>query len=271
MKFFMLTFAFFASIVGAEQMVRVLLNNGNEMRRSTCSAADYELIDQVVLASSSQRNRALPADLFTSRCTRNCAGYAKTTCRAIGCVGFRRDLQEDGLTAEENGQRELLTCDDQISRINNGFNDLVSSNAVSTSCKNLLNAPRNIACYDDTMLGEIVGFTAWNSNTNKRLRTNISNGYFMCTSYAVNIEAVVNSCVQEVSFVMTGPNGYYDDQLELVAPYSIFGDNHEGTMFGNQLSAGDYTLTATPDGHAWLAKSISFTVKECSSSGRYGH
>jgi hypothetical protein len=145
---FILTLLF--TFVSADRVIRILFNNGNVLpSNQTCNTADNVKLDQIINSAAAGRNLRTGAEnahrqLWPAYCQRQCAGFLKGTCLASGCKGYPgvRDLQLN------------LSCDDQIQDISTKLNKLVSNKEVSFNCRALLNAPRNVSCYDDVIHGE---------------------------------------------------------------------------------------------------------------------
>jgi hypothetical protein len=102
-------------------------------------------------------------------CKDNCAGKVAGTCRATGCIGYRRNLmKEDGQESDQdarNTQAVVVSCDTQKINVNAALDKLISTNAVTPSCKTFLSlSKRKAECYDDIIYGEITSFTFWNTN-----------------------------------------------------------------------------------------------------------
>jgi hypothetical protein len=272
---FIFTSLFSPNPVIADHMIRFVFNNGNDLPSGQiCNDADNDKIDHVFnlgrrnlrgtveTSSISKTTRARQLVFYPSYCRKNCAGFKRGFCKATNCKGLRRHLQNE---KEPIVDRELLTCDEEINTIHKNLDSLVATNALSPGCNAVLNASRNVTCYDDIIYGEVDNFIFWKSTSHgdSILQMNAQNGYSVCQNISFNIEAVVNSCVDNVKFHLTGSHGFNNyTQNESVIPYTLFGD-YNNNIFGRTLPVGSYILAVTPDGVSTKRKTLSFTVESC--------
>lgn len=267
---------FLNGFVNADRMVRFILNNGLPPIpfKNECSAADDELINPLFNISAYARRRLRSVSssdrklvTYPPKCKDNCAGLVPGTCRATNCVGFRRN-------------RELLdvnqTCATNIEAIHLALDGLIAMNNVSEPCKVFLSkSMRKAECYDDIVYGEITSFTFWNMNGGKArkpgpnvynvaMKTDVKNGYNVCSSIPLNLEAVLNPCVKFTTWNMTGPNNSFYTRTDSGHPMGLFSSLENVATFGGKyLSPGTYNVTATPDGFDYKTKSLTFNVVRC--------
>lgn len=305
-------------VVLAERMVQFTFNDGFPPipLLNACSAAEYRLIDplfnittttkrhrylrrsthgqevqsmhgNVKQGQEQQDHRQLPT--IPGKCKNYCAGMARGTCRATGCLGFRRHLQG---RPESVGP---LSCDAQVDRIHDALDALIVANGgklLSMPCKRFLQrSRRNTVCLDDVVYGEITGFTFVTSAVQVQVlflstppmvtafQQNAQSGYSFCSSVPFNIEIGVNPCVNFVNMTLTGPNNHNNTNFTLHRT----DDHHPMTLFekattisgtgllrssfpdGIQyLDPGVYTLQAQPDNFLEKEKRLNFRVMECS-------
>jgi hypothetical protein len=306
-------FCFFnlAILIEADKVVVVEFNNGvAPSSTQNCSKADNGKIDNVfnwvsvtrslrqlqTLGTMSNEPSILsPFDFYkdetgmrelstySTKCKNACLGYAVGTCRATGCVGYRRALQHEGI---KDHQRDLQdsVCNNAITQLNNGLNDLVSANAISNSCKSFIDAPkRKFTCYDDVIYGQVDSLNIWNvgvastpilltsiavsslpvSNTNPPF----SSGYSFCSSLKVTLTVSANECVNVVSYHLYKlPDvwPYYIHQMNnWFQPYSMYGNTTNGGLNGTLLTAGQYIVDVKPNWLVGKEKRFFFTVSSC--------
>jgi hypothetical protein len=266
MKFFiMLLLVFGPTIASAERMVRFLFNS-----TQNCTAEDDLKIDAIFNITVRRRQLRMssintPRELWASYCKDNCAGYVAGTCRATGCVGYRRRTSVGG-----DNERELqVSCADQVQAMNNQMNLFVTNNAVSSSCKAYLNPSlRSSECYDDVIYGEIENIRLWNmsASTQTLITDNMQNGQPICKNLNFNIEAKVNPCVDLVLFRTISPTGVViRENTDYDVPYSAFGKTTAGTtmMKAKMSSVGIHTLIIAPDGIESKKRILQFNVTNC--------
>jgi hypothetical protein len=262
MKLSVITLLFFGpTLVSAARMVRFFFNS-----TQTCTVADSSKIDAIFNAVVPRRQLRVSSknahrELWAAYCKDNCAGYVSGQCRATNCNGYRRRAAE----ADNEGELQV-SCADQIQLMNDKMNLLVTTDAVSESCKAYLDPSlRTAECYDDVIYGELENIRLWNMTTTTPtlITNNMLSGYTICKSLTFTIEAKVNPCVDFVNFTMVGPVGanYLREHTENVVPYALFDSTTNGTMLGKKLyNSGNYTLTIVPDGFKNKTKEIVFTV-----------
>ena len=288
----------------AERMVRFSFNNGlpSIPLLNECTDNDYRFIDPIFNITTSirkgQRNlrrsammtstqeqvqegrthRELPT--YPARCKNYCAGMAPGTCRASGCQGYRRSLQ--------NGQNgELMSCEAQVNDIHDALDALISSNQLSLPCQRFLKKSNRASdCYDDVVYGEITGFTFITATRKVKvlllpalpqivtvIKENAKTGYTICNTVPFNIQVEVNPCVNVVNVTMTGPNSYIHARVDDSHPMTIFenatitsgsGLHRSSFPYGIQyLDPGTYTISAYPDNFLSKAKNFEFSVIQC--------
>jgi hypothetical protein len=275
-------FLYFALLqaVDAERMIRFIFNDGMGTG-SECNAADNALIAPIFNITAYLRRR-LPSEssikneefiaeserelnTYPAKCKDNCAGYATGTCRATGCIGYRRD------------RALLAACDVQIATMQAAIDALIFLNKVSPTCKAFLaKTKRKTECYDDIIYGEIESFTFWNMNAgrarrpgsmyhyNAIIQENVPNGFNVCNNIPVNLEAVLNPCVKYTQFNMTGPSGTFYTRTDDGHPMIIFNSTENWSTFGGRfLTPGAYFVSAIPDNFPAKRKTLSFNVISC--------
>ena len=236
----------------------------------------------VLVQEQEQGHRELPT--YPGKCKEYCAGMARGTCRASGCKGYRRGLQ-DSPTVDH------LTCDAQVNKIHDALDALIESNdgkLLSVPCQRFIRKDaRKTLCLDDVVYGEITGFTFFTTARQMggsslpgmapiitKLRENAPNGYSICNTIPFNIDIEVNPCVNGVNVTLTGPNNFIHTQMDKVHPMTVF-ENVTTTSgsgvyrathpYGVQyLDPGSYTMHAHPDNFLYKEKKIDFTVLKCS-------
>ena len=123
--------------------------------------------------------------------------------------------------------------------------------------------PRDLA----TCGGNIQGVRVWNVANHKKVvvasRVRPGGTTTFCESMFVNLEALTDTCVKDVDFYMTGPNGYLRDHHEGLRPFVLFGDINDRELDGRYLKTGTYTLFTTPDANHSKEKVFKIAVKHC--------
>ena len=293
----------FSTMVGstnADRMIRMLFNNGTSPTEATmCSTSDDAHIDKVFQPIKRERYLREAAstttgadvsstdidftethadrELWPTYCKNNCAGYATGTCRATNCVGYRK---------KDRRQTQTLTCADQVEAVHAEL-DLVMAKVSSTCAVYLTRANRIAECFDDVIYGVVENFVLWKSDkVNKKYPINsisginpmqqaftlvnnlkslgtVLDGFTVCHYDRINIEAVVNPCVQFINATLTHPGGFTASRTEGQIPYTVFGDA-SNTPMGRELPLlGLYTFTAIPDNFYYKKTSITFNVVKC--------
>jgi hypothetical protein len=270
MKLSHLTLLFFGpTMASAVRMVRMLFNS-----TQTCTSEDDILIDAIFDPGMRRRQRSTSNNNkqreLSKYCKNNCAGKMPRTCRASGCAGYD-DRRAARTGNSNNDERELqISCDDQIQLMNDRMNLLISTDAVSESCKEYLDpAFRTSQCYDDVIYGEIENIQLYNVSTPMLpvlMTDNLQSGFSICRSLFFNIEVTVNPCVDFIHFNTVGPGGpnYARNSTDNTFPYTMFAGSVNGTMVGRKLFyAGVYTLTITPDGFDRKKRVLQLTLLRC--------
>ena len=280
--FYTLLLSVIVSSTNAERMIRMIFNNGISPAAATfCSTTDSAKIDNVFLpilqrvrylreASSATANynvtsasiKLLDAhgdrELWPLYCKDNCAGYVRGTCRATNCVGYRK---------KNRRQMQTFTCGNEVQTLNAKLDDLMKN--VSSTCAVYLTRSNRMAdCFDDVIYGVVENFVLWKSQSTRKNEPLISlgtvaNGFTVCHNDRINIEAVVNPCVDFVNATLTHPGGYTVSRTEGDMPYTVFGDDMNIPL-GRELPAlGTYTFTAIPDNFDYKKTSLTFQVVQC--------
>ena len=116
---------------------------------------------------------------------------------------------------------------------------------------------------------EIIHFELWNADTDSFILSPLNNQDVIDVAdfdnARISIVAVTEpSNVGSVSFSLTGAEIH--NSVENFSPYSLFGDNVAGDIYGEHLSPGAYSLTAIAylDGEVCSDMSIDFTVIDTS-------
>lgn len=265
-----------STTVHAVRIVRFIFNAGD----SACNDADNLKLDPIFHPIVRRQLRAsaiskiqfdpLSRGLSTQSqtCKEACATQA-SMCRSWFCLyGGGRRAQE---LEPESVERELqanLTCNQQINLVHSELNKLISTNAVSPSCLAAISIPnRRFSCFDDVIFGSINNVVLWNLTnpaSPATLTSNMkSNTVSICSSMPFSIEAITNSCVDQVHFELLGPGGFNKTDFEMNEPFALFG-NVGLTLKGKRLSTiGNYTLSMIPDFNQTKARIINFRVKQC--------
>jgi hypothetical protein len=286
---FMLTLLLLLSfkvVVNADRMFRFTFNDEIPPTPSVgCTFEDNILIDKIFNISNYVRTRQLSTSAplehdehrrLNAYCRDNCEGYARGTCRATGCIGYRRELVDDkeGEIDQEHREATLVTCEAQKIVVHLALDTLIFNNKVTPACKTfMLKAKRKAECYDDVIYGEITSFTVWNTNIYRSPYTSNSmwwkigeyvwDGFQVCNNIPMNIEAVLNPCVNYVNFTMTGPGVSYS-RVDNGHPMLLFDTwVNRATFGGKYLSPGLYTVRARPDNFAYKDKQLQFRVIAC--------
>jgi hypothetical protein len=280
------------ALVSGEVMMRYVFNNGrapSSWDGTYCSSNDNKLIDAVFdlkqllglrrqlrtrSATNTTSSTALTnlshtdaRELYPRYCKNNCAGYATGSCRATGCLGYRRRELVSNEDGEENDRNlQEMQCPSLVELVNSKLDTLATSN----SCRKYLDkSKRVITCFDDVIYGEIEGVRLWKLSLLSFLWPTVlqermpSSGYSFCKSTTFNLESINNDCVENALMELKGPNNYVYTNYQTYAPYTLFNDLGI-TMLGQKMStAGEYTLSITPDGFEYKKKVFTFTLKNC--------
>jgi hypothetical protein len=88
--------------------------------------------------------------------------------------------------------------------------------------------------------------------------------YTICNNIPWNVEAVMNPCVDNVNFTITGPNNYKYSRFVYVKLMCIFDFFTFGlTSGGNNMNVGTYWIEAIPDRFAYKERNLTLTVISC--------
>jgi hypothetical protein len=266
-----LTWLYLLSIASGSPIIRILFNNGIALpNNQTCNYFDNYKIDAALkdIGSLLRRHRQLRVQnenkshehqdrkLWPAYCKNNCAGFPQNMCRAVGCIGYRRELGD--VRGSKSDNRDLLSCADQISEVNQVLNYLVANKTVSSSCRAVLQSPRNMTCYDDSIHGEIEYVNVFDLRNVTTLNSTPGNIKSLCKSSVYFVDIHVNSCVDYLETVLTAPNG------KVLVSNSTISFPYFGVVDGNLLNqTGVYNLTATPDGVVDKKSTVSFQIRSC--------
>jgi hypothetical protein len=256
----------------ADRVIVVIFNNGISPTAATqCDTADTFKIDTAFkpierflrVNTKSVTNSSIESidnamvdshmdrELWPTYCKNSCAGYATGTCRATGCVGYRK---------KDRRRAQTLTCTDHVKIMNNLLDDVRTR--VTSTCAVYMNpANRLTLCYDDVVFGVVEHFVLWKAPSKDKPLASygpVTDGFTICHNDRIDIEAVANQCVDTVTSTLTGPKGFSaTTRTSNQLPYTILGG-------GLTLpTAGTYTLTAVPDKTDFKKKTITFQVKKC--------
>ena len=273
-------------VVSADIMVKVVFNNGNNMTSDAyCSPTDFEKIDEIFTWENVNRRhlRRTSYDSYASRelatystiCKNYCKGFARGTCRATRCVGYRRSL------SRVRRNEQATTCSVGLSSVQTQLNTLISDNLVTNTCKTFLSSStRNATCLDEVVYGEVEGYRIWNTTTSSSPHIiyesdnmTLEGGYSFCKRTKFNVEIITNDCVENLRMVLRGPDNYVRDRTEGFIPYTLFKSssndntdisNGKVVLSGNTLDdVGSYSVTAIPDGTSRKKTQFKFTLLNC--------
>lgn len=120
------------------------------------------------------------------------------------------------------------TCSARIATINDKLDKVEAQ--VSADCQNVLKANRDFDYYeeDKPKLCAVTGFSLRNADTDTLAIANFDQATdksFCKSSFAFNIEAFTDSCVDTVQLDMTGPKRFFEDKTEFAAPYFLLGNS----------------------------------------------
>ena len=278
------------AFVSAETMVRFVFNDGRApsyFEGTSCSSSESALIDTVfdlkkllglvrrrqlvdsvanatsaeTLETTTEESR----ELYARKCKNNCAGMVSGTCRATDCVGYRRrELMDHRDGEHKNRYLQGTQCPALVELMHTAIDAL----QLSPTCRKFVDRTKRVTtCLDDVIYGEIEGvrlwkvsFFGWSSVLQERMP---STGYSFCKSTSFNLESINNDCVENALMVLNGPNNFEYTNYQTNAPYTLFNDLGF-TMLGKKLTtAGEYTLSITPDGFDNKKKTFTFTLKNC--------
>jgi hypothetical protein len=270
--------------VNADRTFRFIFNDGVPPTPNVgCTMDDNRFIDPIFNITAYLRTRQLssssPADHDNHRrleayCKNNCAGSVPGTCRASGCFGYRRNLANGGKMMNQDRRETLQCCDLQLTTVHAALDTLILTNTVTPSCKTfLMKSKRKAECFDDIIYGEITSFTLWNMNINNALlpiraikahiAENVADGFQVCSNIPLNVQAVLNPCVNYVNFTGTGPGVSYS-RVDNDDPMLLFRtDENRATYGGRYLAPGLYSMTARPDNFAYKEKQLQIRVIAC--------
>ena len=219
---------------------------------------DADDMTEAMLLSTDEGHRALP--VWPKKFKSVCSGFATGSCQESDCKGYRRRH----LAAQ--GDRNLLSgaafsCTQQVGYINNELTKLAKSNKISAKCKNFISMSRNITCYDDIIYGVVEYFKVWYAGSSpEKNPIEEYKGQDICRGRPLTFEAVTNDCVDFLFTSLTGPNGFYKENMENRRPFTVYCDSDEtydGRVFNH---VGQYEVTAIPDGFIDKTVSLKFNV-----------
>lgn len=206
-------------------------------------------------------------------CSSLCSGWPKWQCYVVYRHCRRRQLDEISAPNEEEEEahmpkfRELSTltpdCQSKIDETK-----ATMQAAVSTDTEPIIQYSTDFMCYKECMVND---FALWNADCDVITRPTITDGAKICMNdYQWSVEAIVDDCVDSVKFELKKGSTLLRDRTENSPRYVLFG-NEQGDYAGpasvglnnNNMGAGSYTVTATPDGDTELTKTITFELMEC--------
>lgn len=211
--------------------------------------------------SPSERNLRSQRRLDPFWCERACQGSRFPDCQLWHreCYDHRRRAEEGEFHAPHLKLCELTStsadCEGEQQKILYELKQVMSTE----ESIHILDES-SMTCFEIIEEYSILSFNLWNADTDLILGETIEDGAVICKGlYEINIEAVTDACVDEVTFELQGPLGYMHTHTELQALYMMFGN--VGTIIkGRTLDDGVYSLTAVPDNNLELAVSLSFTL-----------
>jgi hypothetical protein len=268
------------TVVKAETMLRVILNNGTIGNDMLCNDADNALISSVFNFTFRRNLRNIPdkideskiqyfhhiegdfnrRSLWPAKCADLCQNIATGRCWRTDCVGYRRSL-----TYATGPMSNSTLCQMTSARVDTDLTYLVTQDKVSSTCKALLNAPRTFECYEEAKYGVIEYFNLYDANTDRPIKAAIGGNYPSCSGKLVNFLILANDCVSTVNISLTGTNGYVHDKYDDTIPFTLFGMNGTSTtnFNGRILPVGNYTISAIPDGNITKKRKTTFSVVPC--------
>jgi hypothetical protein len=228
---------------------------------------------------------------YPSWCAEKCKGYAKGFCQGQHekCDGYRR--LENGQpvfappdTALEPASapapapikdnlfpktRKLVSsCADGVSQVNIALNELAGQ--VSTPCRSVLLAQREVTCLSDIMNCDIQKMRLMNADTDTVIVDSFTSGMSFCSSGPrITFEAINDKCVCNVQFILKNSSGrVIHSRFEYYRPFVLFSNsapNAQGVvdLYGNRFAPGTYTLEYYPDSNPGATIKLPFTVNNC--------
>lgn len=232
--------------------LRVILNYGlPPSTGNSCTATEMAKVSALFTKSRNLRDGDISNSMKKSRqltttryCSNACSTYPANRCFTIGC---RRALSEG---SEKEGNRKLLTCTQEINDMHTKLDNV--RNTVSTSCKSFLEQKkRTIECFADVEHGLIEGIRVWDASG---VGQNVFKEFVapggtvtICKNLKLSIESMNQPCVEDVSYMLTGPNNYNYTRNEWNPPYTLFGDDGIEYFGQNLPTIGTYNLVLIPD------------------------
>ena len=264
------------SVVRAETLFRMILNNGIADPALSCTADDNKLIGKVFDRPLNRRNlrssneeyvdrpidfmheedRELQAFGSLAYCRDECRGVVSGYCHKTGCTWYnkRRRLQNYGKGFLSNSTLCQLTSDS----INADLDYLVNNTMVSSSCIALLSSERKLECFEDVMFGIVDAFKVIDADSNTELVPFLNARQTICNINSFNFQVLVNKCVQSVNITLYNKEANFHASVvrdtTKAGTYTIFG------MAGNGKK--DY-LEATPDGFTNKTRVRNFMIAQC--------
>jgi hypothetical protein len=223
---------------------------------------ENDVFDTAVEGAANINHRNLPASY--AYCRNHCERYVKGYCRVVGCGWFnkgRRNLQSGnyGLGVLSN----TTWCSDTAAYINNELDRLIDLNLVSEPCQALLDSPRTIQCYTETIYGLVETFNLYNADTDQAIKTAMGAGYQVCSGTRINFEVKANACVNNLKVIVNNTDGSFHRQsYGEVLPVTLFPKNGSDYL-GQILPNGNYTITGVPDGDMSKQRWRRFFVAPC--------
>ena len=246
------------------------------------STADTQAVEQAVstLSSTPGTRRALrmgDRSLWTAKCSRYCSGWPKNQCYIVyssctvrrslhGLAAGTEDEPEEDVTAASRPNVRALAvsspaCDAKIAATSSAL-----MTAVSADGQPIIASSTSFLCFEDCT---ITNFVLWNADCDVVTRPSINDGAMICRNdYGFNIQALTDDCVDSVRFQLIKDSVVVFQRLENSGRYTLFGNigtdlNGPAAVGLQNLAAGSYTVTATPDNYADLSQSITFTLMDC--------
>jgi hypothetical protein len=245
-------------------IVKINMPRANELPPS-----DIALIE-TVKETLTRRDRNLRSSperrLDPAWCDRACRFVAFPFCQIWHpeCYSHRRRL-----TDTKGGANETITLPNELRELQNEDCDaekeliLYELEQVISPLSLPVIEESEMACFEITDFCQINKFDLWNAQTDTLTKSNIVNGAKICRGTdSISIAAISDSCVEKVTFVLTGAGGFLHTRNEYMAPYLLYG-NVGASVGGAHLPVGSYSLTVIPDDNDHLAKRLTFSVMNC--------
>lgn len=273
--------------------IRVLLNKGAALPSGeTCSSTEWSSVSSTISTIVKSRRRNLrQLQTFPSWCAEKCKGYAKGHCQGQHdrCDGYRRLDDGETVSAPSTPITDLVTapasapiketffpktrklvatCEEGVSQVNTALNTLATQ--VSPQCRSVLMAEREVTCLTAIDDCSIQKMRLMNTETDKVIVENFTNGMSFCRSGPpITFEAINDKCVCNVQFNLKNAWGQViHSRFEFYRPFVLFSNsapNAQGVvdLYGTRLNVGAYTLEYYPDSNPGMTTKLSFNVNNC--------